>query len=118
MKETCKVVVIGESKHLKDCNLEGVEVIVIDTNPAIDKSQIDYSAGIAGAFARMYQYKSVAKKRPAREPKLVVPRQRRNELCDCGSGKKFKYCCHLKPTKAMIAKLKGVPIESLSNQED
>ena len=28
-----------------------------------------------------------------------VPKTGRNELCPCGSGKKFKYCCGLQKTK-------------------
>ena len=42
-----------------------------------------------------------------------VPKTGRNELCPCGSGKKFKYCCGLQKTcSSFLTTLKGLSLTS------
>jgi uncharacterized protein len=60
---------------------------------AIDKSELsaeqlnEYSANLHEVVPEIYAY-WLSKRTPVR----VEPKQGRNEMCHCGSGKKFKHC--------------------------
>ena len=35
----------------------------------------------------------IVTKQESEEEKIIIPKQNRNDVCNCGSGKKFKNCC-------------------------
>lgn len=41
-------------------------------------------------------YKPTTRLRVKLKPRRVPPKIRRNSLCPCGSGKKYKKCCWIK----------------------
>jgi len=90
---------------------ENLEAIIIDEEVAIKHRLGIYSSDKEATYLRTYdpdfmkymedfKYNHLTKKQKEAviEPVRVGPKVRRNELCPCGSGLKYKKCC-LNPNK-------------------
>jgi uncharacterized protein len=77
----------------EDPDDDGDDGAPIDAIDAIDKSELsaeqlnEYSANLHEVVPEIYAY-WLSKRTPVR----VEPKLGRNEMCHCGSGKKFKHC--------------------------
>jgi uncharacterized protein len=77
----------------EDPDDDGDDDAPIDAIDAIDKSELsaeqlnEYSANLHEVVPEIYAY-WLSKRTPVR----VEPKLGRNEMCHCGSGKKFKHC--------------------------
>lgn len=55
-----------------------------------NKINLVFNVEFKGAKARLIPIKEEEKSVPF---KMIKPKARRNDLCACGSGKKYKKCC-------------------------
>jgi uncharacterized protein len=66
-----------------------------NTGPPIPDFELSAAAGVAAIYD-YFEAERVLGARPRRSATTFrrdAPKVGRNELCPCGSGKKFKHCC-------------------------
>ena len=54
---------------------------------------VHMAAGLLGAYRNFRQHWQVSSGAHTSEPRRNAPKVGRNDLCPCGSGKKYKKCC-------------------------
>lgn len=70
------------------------EMELVDTPEKCHKLAIEVEA----AILHLYQYWLPIRTSKVSTIKRETPKQGRNEICNCGSGKKYKSCCGAGPT--------------------
>ena len=96
--EKKKIAIIGSDKEklkveqlVKELALEA-EIIKIDQEP--EPSMLDFSSPVYD-MEGIYPSSGLTRKQieQVTEPVRREPKIGRNDLCPCGSGKKYKKCC-------------------------
>ena len=54
---------------------------------------VHMAAGLLGAYQYFRSHRQSTASAHTSEPRRTAPKVERNDLCPCGSGKKYKKCC-------------------------